>query len=114
MIEAKAHADGAVFPVRAQPGTKRSKILGERNGALRVAVTAPPDQGKANAALVEAIADALGCKASQVELVSGQAHRDKRFLIRGMGPAELELKLAGLVKISDSSAATTEKRSKTP
>jgi uncharacterized protein (TIGR00251 family) len=114
MIEPKVHAQGCVFAVRAQPGARRSKILGEHDGALRVAVTAPPDQGKANASLVVVIADALGCKASRVDLISGQTSRDKRFLVRGMGLDELAARLAGLVEACVTTAASPEKRTKTP
>ena len=44
MIAITEHAEGCVLPVRAQPGAKRSGVQGERNGALKVAVTAPPAQ----------------------------------------------------------------------
>ena len=46
MIDVTDHAEGCVLPVRAQPGAKRSGIVGERGGALKVAVTAPPDAGR--------------------------------------------------------------------
>jgi uncharacterized protein (TIGR00251 family) len=70
--------------VRAQPGAKRNAVLGEQAGALKVAVTAPPEDGRANAALVEVLRDWLGLKRSQVELASGQTNRNKTFLIRGL------------------------------
>ena len=55
MIAVTDHADGCVLPVRAQPGARKSGVLGEQNGALKVAVTAPPEDGRANQALVEAL-----------------------------------------------------------
>jgi hypothetical protein len=82
VIQLTDHAEGCVLPVRAQPNAKRAGVVGEQNGALKVAVTAPPEDGRANAALVEALRDALGLKRSQVELIAGQTSRDKRFLIR--------------------------------
>jgi uncharacterized protein (TIGR00251 family) len=96
MIAITDHAEGCVLSVRAQPGARRAGVQGEQNGALKVAVTAPPEDGRANQALVEVLREALGLKRSQVELLSGQTSRDKRFLIRGLTRAELEQRLAGL------------------
>ena len=55
MLALTPHPEGWVLPVRAQPGARKRGIQGERAGALRVAVTAPPQDGRAN----EAIADYL-------------------------------------------------------
>jgi uncharacterized protein (TIGR00251 family) len=97
MISISEHAEGCILPVRAQPGARKTGVLGEQAGALKVAVTAPPEDGRANKALTEALRDALGVKRSQVELVSGQTSRDKRFLIRGLTKADLESRLAALL-----------------
>jgi hypothetical protein len=97
MIDLTDHAEGCVLPVRAQPGARRAGVQGEQNGALKISVTAPPEDGRANAALVEELRDALKVKRSQVELLSGQTARDKRFLIRGLTRAELEARLAELL-----------------
>ncbi len=94
MIPITDHADGCILPVRAQPGARRNGVQGERGGALKVAVTAPPEDGRANAALVEVLRDALKVKRSQIELLSGQTSRAKRFLIRGVKKTELEQRLA--------------------
>jgi uncharacterized protein (TIGR00251 family) len=88
------HADGAVLAVRAQPGAKKTAVLGEHGGALKVAVTAPPEDGRANAALVEVLRDWLGVKRSQVELAGGHTNRNKQFLIRGLSPADLSARVA--------------------
>lgn len=84
MIAVRPHADGATLAVRAQPGAKKSAVLGEHAEALKVAVAAPPEGGRANAALVDVLADALGVRRSQVELVSGATNRTKLFLVRGV------------------------------
>lgn len=97
MIAVADHAEGCVLPVRAQPGARRAGVQGEQAGALKVAVTAPPEDGRANQALVEVLRKALGVKRSQVELIAGQTSRDKRFLIRGLTRAELESRLAALL-----------------
>ncbi len=93
MIELTEHAEGVVLPVRAQAGARRAGFQGERNGALKVAVTAPPEDGRANAALVELLREELHLKRSQVELIAGQTSRDKRFLIRGITREELRARL---------------------
>lgn len=97
MIVVADHAEGCVLPVRAQPGARRAGVQGEHAGALKVAVTAPPEDGRANQALVEVLRKELGVKRSQVELIGGQSSRDKRFLIRGMTRGELESRLVELL-----------------
>lgn len=92
-----AQEGGSILPVVAQPGARREGVLGVRAGALRVAVTAPPDKGKANAAIQSLLASALGCKAAHVMLVSGSASRQKRFRIAGIGPDDLRRRLAALI-----------------
>jgi uncharacterized protein (TIGR00251 family) len=89
-IAVTPHSEGALLAVRAQPGAKRNAVLGEQAGALKVAVTAPPEDGRANAAIVEVLRDWLEVKRSQVELAGGATNRNKTFLIRGFKPAELQ------------------------
>jgi uncharacterized protein len=99
MIELNVHAEGCVLAVRAQPGARRCGIVGEQNGALKIAVNAPPDRGRANKALQAVLADALGLKKSQVELLTGPTNRDKRFLLRGVGLAQARAWLNSVVPI---------------
>ena len=97
MIDIKDHPEGCVLPVRAQPGAKKAAVVGEHGGALKIAVTAPPEAGRANDALIEALRDKLGLKRGQIELISGQTSRDKKFLIRSMTRPELESLVEALV-----------------
>ena len=97
MIALVESAVGWVLPVRAQPGARRAGVQGEQAGALKVAVTAPPQDGRANQALVEELRKALSIKRAQVELIGGQIGRDKRFLIRGLTRVELEQRLTALL-----------------
>jgi uncharacterized protein len=80
--------------VRAQPGARRNGVVGEQGGALKVAVTAPADQGKANKAIVEALAEGLGLKKAQVALIGGVASRSKRFLLRGVTADDVRKRLS--------------------
>ena len=78
MIAAAPHARGTILPVLAHPASKREGILGERAGALRVAVTAAPEKGKANEAIQSVLlAEALGCKTSSIILLSGETSRQE-------------------------------------
>jgi hypothetical protein len=74
--------------VRVQPGAKTSEIVGwtsAPNGqaVLKIRLRAPPVEGKANAALCEFLAEALGLRARQVTLERGEKSRDKIVLIDG-------------------------------
>jgi uncharacterized protein YggU (UPF0235/DUF167 family) len=62
-----------------------------------MAVTTPPEDGRANAALIDLLRDRLGLKRSQVELHSGATARNKKVLVRGVAREELAAKLAGLI-----------------
>ena len=94
MIDLADHAEGVLLPVWAKPGAKKNGVQGERDGALVVAVNAPPEDGRANAALVEVLHEVLGLKRSQIELVSGHKGRDKRFLLHGVTRAEASAMVA--------------------
>ena len=81
--------DGTVVKLRIQPGAKRSAVCGMYGEALKVAVKAPPVDGRANAALREFLAEKLGIMQSAVTLLSGQSGRDKRIRISGCLPAQV-------------------------
>jgi uncharacterized protein (TIGR00251 family) len=95
MIAVTPHPEGATLAVRAQPGAKKNGVLGEQAGALKVAVTAPPEDGRANEALVEVLREWLGVRRSAVELISGKSNRNKVFLIRGVTAEDLAARVAG-------------------
>jgi len=98
VIQIIDHAEGCVLTVRAQPGARRNVLVGAQGDALKVAVTAPPDQGRANKALALLLAEQLGLKKAQVELIAGAASRDKRFLVRGLSAAALAAALTKLLE----------------
>jgi uncharacterized protein (TIGR00251 family) len=92
--------DDVVLRVHTQPGAGKSAVVGRHGGALKVKVAAPPVDGRANAAVAELLARTLGVKVGDVELVSGQASRSKRFRLVGVTPelvdAALDRALQGL------------------
>jgi len=69
--------------VRVQPRARRDEIAGTRDGRLLVRVTAPPLEGRANAAVCEAIAKAAGVPRGTVHVVRGTRSRDKLVRIEG-------------------------------
>jgi uncharacterized protein (TIGR00251 family) len=75
----------AVIAVQAVPGASRSEVIGPHGDAIRIRIAAPPVDGRANAALVDAIAGWLGVPKSAVEVVGGAATRSKRLRIEGIG-----------------------------
>jgi uncharacterized protein len=89
MISVTPHAEGCVLAVRAQPGARKNAIVGEHGGALKVSVTAPPEDGRANEAITGLLREWLGLKRSQVELIGGATSRNKQFLIRGVNMEQL-------------------------
>jgi uncharacterized protein len=82
-VEVEDDPRGAIVRVRAHAAARRNAILGIRNGAVRVAVTAAPERGKANRAIIEVLSKALGVPKSAIELVSGEISPHKRALIVG-------------------------------
>lgn len=93
------HAEGCLLSVRAQPGAKRDAIVGLHAGMLKVAVTAPPDKGRANEAILAVLIESLDLKRSQIELWSGATSREKKFLVRGMKAEETRDRVAKFVEI---------------
>lgn len=71
--------DGVLLPVRAQPGARRNGPTGVHDGRLRVSVTAAPEKGRANAALLGVLAKVLGVKRSAITLRGGETSRSKVF-----------------------------------
>ncbi len=94
MIEVESRGTAALFDVHVAPGASRTRIVGEYSGALKIAVSAAPERGKANKALLAVLAKALGTKKAFVTLVSGQTSRTKRVAVEGQTSAQLERKLA--------------------
>jgi uncharacterized protein (TIGR00251 family) len=94
----RATADGVMLAVRAQPGARKTAITGVYGeGAaaqLKIAVQAPPVEGRANSALIAFLAETFGLPKSAVQLTAGELSRSKVFLLRGVKPAQTEALLA--------------------
>lgn len=92
-MEIKEQHGGVTFAVRVQPRASRDAIEGEYQGALKIRVTAPPVDDRANEAVRRLLADALGVGVSAVTIVAGERSRNKRVQIAGV-TAEQVQKLA--------------------
>ena len=86
-------AQGVRFAVRVTPRASRTTIqgiIGEgRDAALKIALQAPPLEGRANAALVEFLSDLLDIRRADIEIAGGQHARNKMILVRGRSAAEI-------------------------
>lgn len=87
--------EGVRFSIHVTPRARASRVGGLHGDALRVAVTAPPVEGAANRAVVEALAVALGLRRGDLEVASGQRGRRKAIVARG-DPDRLEARLRAL------------------
>jgi uncharacterized protein (TIGR00251 family) len=81
--------DGCEVVVRLQPRARANEIVGERDGALLVRVTAPPVAGRANDALCRLIAKRARVGVRRVSIVRGAAAREKVVRVEGVGAEEL-------------------------
>jgi uncharacterized protein (TIGR00251 family) len=94
---------GVTLAVRAQPGAKKTAIVGvygEGDSAqLKIQVHAPPIEGRANSALIEFLAQIFDLPRKSVELVSGESSRSKVFLLRGVTPAQLGKQVAAALHL---------------
>ena len=81
----RASADGTLLDIRVAPGAAREGVAGLHDGALKLAVRAAPEKGKANKAALKLLAGVLGCRASDLEVARGPTARSKTVLCRGLG-----------------------------
>lgn len=84
---------GAAFSVHVVPRASKNEIAGQMGNAIKVRLTAPPVEGKANEALIAFLAEQLGVHKSQVEIVAGETSRNKVISVLGLSPAEVEERL---------------------
>jgi uncharacterized protein len=83
----------AVLALYVQPGAARPALVGWHHEALKVRVSAPAEGGRANAAVVRLVAQALGMRRRDVELIAGATSRHKRVRLRNIAPDVLHQRL---------------------
>lgn len=82
-------ADGSVICLHVQPGARSAGVVGTHGDALKVRIDSPPVDGKANAALIAYLSEAIGVPRSAITLLSGESGRRKRVLVLGVGAGEV-------------------------
>lgn len=90
MLDVVATKSGVIISVRTQPGSCKNRIIGEYGGRLKLAVTAAPEKGKANKAVIELLAQALRICESSIQIVSGESSRNKRLIIEGVSTCDIK------------------------
>ena len=90
MIEVLEKGDAVTFAIRVQPRASRNAIAGEWNGALKIRLTAPPLDGRANDAACRLLADQLNIPLSAVSILSGERSRTKRVRINGVDARRIQ------------------------
>jgi len=93
VIPLREGPDGLSFAVRVQPRARRNAIIGELGDALKIALTAPPVDGRANEACVEFFAELFDVPRSSVTITSGQSSRNKVIRVMGISVAEIRRRL---------------------
>jgi uncharacterized protein (TIGR00251 family) len=83
----------ARLTLRVSPGAERPSVVGRHGAAWKLRVAAPPENGRANAAVVRLLADVLGMRTADVEIVSGHGSRDKTVALTGIDTDEIERRL---------------------
>jgi len=86
MLKTTKTATGATFRVRVQPGASKNEIVGVQEDTLKIRINAPAVKGKANRALIDFLAEKLGVKKSEVEIMSGRTSKIKKIKVVGEGP----------------------------
>lgn len=88
-LTVRATAEGVEFDVLVSPRASRPRLGPVHGDRLKLAVTAPPVDGEANAAVLELVSRALEVPRGAVEVVAGAASRRKTLRVRGLDPARL-------------------------
>jgi uncharacterized protein (TIGR00251 family) len=95
MVEWLRVGDGKItLTLHIQPGAKKTEVAGLYGDALKIRLAAPPVDGKANAALIEFVADRLGVAKLAVSLKSGQTSRRKVLEVIAVSAGEVQCRLS--------------------
>ncbi len=98
MIEVKEDSGSIILTIRVQPRASRNEIAGEWNGTLKIRLTAPPLDGRANHAACRLLADQLNIPLSAVSILSGERSRTKRVRIAGVDARRIQALAAAPAK----------------
>ncbi len=85
--------DGATLAVRIHPGARKNAVTGIHDNALKISLTTPPIDGRANQALIDFLSDRLRLPKARIALLSGQTSRSKLLRITGKSAADIQAAL---------------------
>ena len=94
MIPIRDTPSGAAFQVKVHPRAKKNAITGEVGDALKLALTAPPVEGRANEACIAFLAEVLNVPRSSVTIAAGKSSRNKVILVSGLTARQVERQLS--------------------
>jgi hypothetical protein len=95
MAAIKNSPNGVTFAIKVHPRAKKNAITGEVGDALKVALTAPPVDGKANQACIEFFAKLLKVPRSSVTIAAGLTSRNKVIRVAGLNVQQVQERLGG-------------------
>ena len=94
MIPILESAKGVTFAVKVHPRARKNEIAGTVGDALKLALTAPPAEGKANQSVIEFFAELFEIPRSSVSIASGETSRNKVIRISGISVQRVREKIA--------------------
>jgi uncharacterized protein (TIGR00251 family) len=98
MVPVKETAEGVTFIVKVHPRARKNAVTGVVGDALKLALTAPPLEGRANEAVIEFFADLFEIPRASVTITSGATGRRKVVRVSGLSKQAIEQKLAKNLK----------------
>jgi hypothetical protein len=97
MIPVHDTPKGATFQVKVHPRARKNGITGELGGALKLALTTPPIEGRANAACIVFFAELLNVPRSSVTIAAGETSRQKLIRVAALSAAQVEERLRAIL-----------------
>jgi uncharacterized protein (TIGR00251 family) len=98
MLRIKDTEKGAVLEIRLLPRSSRCEVAGVQDGALKIKITAPPVEGRANGECIRFISDLLRIRKSAVSIIAGEKSKNKTVLVTGMTAQEIEKVIRPMVE----------------
>ncbi len=96
MIDIRETKEGLQLDIYVQPGAKKTAIIGEHDGRLKISVNQPPDKGRANEAVLELLSKTMCIPKSNINIIRGHTARQKTVALSGVDSADVLNLIAGL------------------
>ena len=94
MIPIRDTPQGATFVIRVQPRARKNAIIGQVGDALKLALAAPPIEGRANMSCIEFLAEFLKVPRSSITIAAGETSRNKVIRIAGISADEVSRRIS--------------------